>query len=88
VIVVDASVLAPALADDVTSGDLARARLAGQRLTAPPLIDWEVVSVVRGALRAGRLDLRRAGLALGDLAELRIARVHGLPPDTPYLNDT
>lgn len=78
-IVVDASVLAPALADDAASGDLARARLAGQRLTAPPLIDWEVVSVVRGALRAGRLDLRRAGLALGDLAELRIERAHELP---------
>lgn len=74
VIVVDASVLAPALADDSASGDRARARLAGQRLVAPGLIDLEVVSVIRGALRAGRLDLRRAGLALGDLADLQIER--------------
>lgn len=39
VIVVDASVLAPALADDGRDGDEARTRLRGQALVAPELID-------------------------------------------------
>ena len=38
-IVVDASVLAVALADDGHDGDHARARLRGERLTAPELVD-------------------------------------------------
>jgi predicted nucleic acid-binding protein len=74
VIVVDASVLAPALADDGPDGDRARERLAGERLLAPELVDLEVVAVWRRAARAGRLDARRAGLALADLAALPIER--------------
>src|SRR5215468_5184252 len=67
VLVVDASVLAVALADDGSDGDRVRARLRGQRLAAPELIDLEVASVLRGQLRAGALDARRAGFALADL---------------------
>jgi predicted nucleic acid-binding protein len=52
VIVADASVLAPALADDGADGDRARARLRGERLVAPELVDVEVVSVLRRAARA------------------------------------
>src|SRR5665811_2619019 len=42
VIVVDASVLAPALADDTSDGDAARLGLRGHALAAPELIDLEV----------------------------------------------
>jgi predicted nucleic acid-binding protein len=75
VLVVDASVLATALADDGTDGDIARGRLRGQELAAPELLDLEVVSVLRRQLSVGKLDARRAGLALDDLLELPIRRV-------------
>jgi predicted nucleic acid-binding protein len=75
VLVVDASVLATALADDGQEGDIARARLRGQALAAPELIDLEVVSVLRRQLSVGKLDTRRAQLALDDLLELPVQRV-------------
>lgn len=78
-IVVDASVLAPALADDGDDGDRVRRRLRGERLAAPELIDLEVVSTIRRAARAGRLDDRRSGQALTDLAALPLRRVPHLP---------
>jgi predicted nucleic acid-binding protein len=74
VLVVDASVLATALADDGADGDTARGRLRGEDLAAPELIDLEVVSVLRRQLSAGKLDARRARLALDDLLELPIQR--------------
>ena len=78
-IVVDASVLAPALADDDDDGDRARSRLNGERLAAPELVDLEVLSVVRRAMRAGRLSERRARQALDDLVVLPLRRVPHLP---------
>jgi predicted nucleic acid-binding protein len=75
VIVVDASVLAPALADDGPDGDLARARLRGERLCAPSLVDLEAVSVLRRAVATGRLHERRSAQALADLALLPLERV-------------
>jgi len=75
VLVVDASVLATALADDAADGDTARGRLRGQDLAAPELIDLEVVSVLRRQLSVGKLDTRRARLALDDLLELPVQRV-------------
>ncbi|MEQ6903755.1 type II toxin-antitoxin system VapC family toxin [Nocardioides sp. YIM 152588] len=69
-LVVDASVLAAALADDHRDGDLARDRLRGEDLAAPDLVYLEVASVLRGRLGGGHLDLRRAELALTDLADL------------------
>lgn len=74
-IVVDASVLAPALGDDGTDGDLARAHLGGETLAAPELIDLEVSSVLRRQVRAGALPTRRAELALSDLVELPLRRL-------------
>jgi predicted nucleic acid-binding protein len=74
VIVVDASVLATALGDDGADGDQARARLRGERLTAPGLIDLEVLSVWRRQVREGAMDGRRAALALADLAALPLRR--------------
>lgn len=78
-IVVDASVLAPALADDDSDGDRARDRLRGEQLAAPELIDLEVVSTLRRAARAKRLDERRSAQALADLAALPLRRVPHLP---------
>jgi predicted nucleic acid-binding protein len=75
VIVVDASVVAPALADDGADGDTARARLRGQTLVAPEIVDLEVLSVIRRAHLAGRLDERRTALALEDLLALDLRRV-------------
>ena len=73
-IVVDASVLVVALADDGQHGDAARARLRNEQLAAPELIDLEVGSVLRRQLAAGTLDERRAWFALGDLVELPMMR--------------
>lgn len=77
-LVVDASVLAPALADDGPDGDAARARLRGETLASPELIDLQVASALRRGVRIGLLDTRRAEFALSDLAELPLRRVaHG-----------
>ncbi len=74
-IVVDASVLVNALADDDIDGDLARGRLlTDPDLHAPSLIDLEVLSVLRRQLRLGGLDDRRAGLAVADLRMLALTR--------------
>jgi predicted nucleic acid-binding protein len=78
-IVVDATVLGPALVDDGSDGDRARARLLGEQLAAPELIDLEVASVLRRALQIGRLDQRRAEQALSDLADLPLSRAPHLP---------
>ena len=78
-LVVDASVLAPALADDGTAGDMARARLRGHALVAPELVDLETTSVIRRQLLAGQLDARRARLALMDLVELPLRRAPHRP---------
>jgi predicted nucleic acid-binding protein len=79
VLVVDASVLAPALTDDGPDGDRARARLRGDTLAAPELIDLEVGSVIRRQLTVGALDTRRAELALGDLIDLPLRRAAHRP---------
>ncbi|WP_322762923.1 type II toxin-antitoxin system VapC family toxin [Frankia sp. Cr2] len=73
-LVVDASVIITALGDDGPDGDRARDRLRGQQLTAPELIDLEVVSVLRRLRAGGHLDTRRAELALTDLIDLPLRR--------------
>jgi predicted nucleic acid-binding protein len=79
VVVVDASVLAVALADDGPDGDQARARLRGERVILPELADLEVASVLRRQLAAGAVNARRAGLALDDLAALPAQRAPHRP---------
>jgi predicted nucleic acid-binding protein len=79
VLVVDASVLAVALADDGPDGDAARTRLRNETLAAPELVDLEVTSVLRRQNRAGLLDARRAQLAMGDLAALPMRRAPHVP---------
>jgi predicted nucleic acid-binding protein len=79
VIVVDASVLATALGDDGPDGDRARARLRGERLSAPQLVDLEVTSVLRRQVQGGEVDTRRAALALADLAAMPLRRAPHRP---------
>ncbi len=75
-IIVDASVVVTALADDGRDGDRARRRLRQEHLlVAPHLIDVEVASAWRRLAMAGMLDERRAAFALADLLEVRIERV-------------
>ena len=77
-IVVDASVIATALLDDEADGTTVRARLRGSELSAPELLDLEVLSVIRRQLAAGRVTPARAEQAIGDLAEVPIERApHG-----------
>lgn len=78
-LVVDASVLAVALADDGPDGALARTRLRNEALAAPELVDLEVTSVLRRQNRVGLLDGRRALLAIGDLGALPMRRAPHLP---------
>jgi len=78
-IVVDASIVVTALADDGPDGDRVRGRLRGERLLAPHLIDVEVVSAWRRLAAAGDLDERRVGLAMDDLDSLRLDRVPHRP---------
>lgn len=78
-LVVDASVLVVALADDGADGDRARQRLKGEELAAPELVDLEVASVLRKQLAVGSLDSRRAQLSLADLTDLAVQRAPHLP---------
>lgn len=79
VFVVDASVLAVALADDGADGDGARARLRGEDLASPELLDLEVLSVLRRQVIAGALGVRRAELALDDLSAMPLERAPHVP---------
>jgi predicted nucleic acid-binding protein len=67
VIVLDASVLANALADDGASADHARAAMRGQRApAAPELIDAEAMHVFRKLWLAGGLSVARFRQATSD----------------------
>lgn len=78
-IVVDASILATGLADDGPDGDRVRARLRGEQLVAPHLVDLEVSSAWRRLVAVGALDERRAALAMHDLESLRLERAAHRP---------
>lgn len=78
-LVVDASVLIMALADDGGEGAAARGRLRGEALTAPHLIDLEVASALRTLTARGALTERRASAALRDLSDLPLQRAPHAP---------
>jgi predicted nucleic acid-binding protein len=74
-IVVDASVLIEAFADDGRDGRRARSRLGQEsHFFAPELIDLEFLSVLRRQVRLGRLPLWRAEFALEYLYDFPLAR--------------
>ena len=75
-IVVDASILANALADDHADGDAARGELrAADQVTAPDLVDVETVSVLRKRWLARTLSDQRFEAAVGHLQQLQFERV-------------
>lgn len=78
-IVVDASVVATALVDDDVDGRHARERVRGEALTAPDLLDLEVVSVIRRLSAAGQLTQARAEQAVTDLRDLNLDRAPHRP---------
>ncbi len=79
VLVVDASVLVVALADDGSDGDIARARLRGEDLAAPELLHLEVASVLRRHAASGLIDASRVEMALADLNASPLQRAPHLP---------
>ena len=78
-IVVDASILAVALGDDGAQGATARQRLRGEVLSAPELIDLEVLSVLRRNVASGLMTVQRGAQAMGDLIELPLQRASHRP---------
>ena len=75
-IVIDASVLANALADDENEGDVARIELraAAGDIAAPDLIDVETVSVLRKRWLRRTLSDQRFAAAIGHLRQLDFDR--------------
>ena len=69
-LVVDASVMAPIVADGGGDGDRYRARIRGQELAVPDLLRIEVTSVLRRQLGVGTIDHTQAVGALDDLLAL------------------
>ena len=79
-IVVDASVLANVIGDDVADGRRARREVRGARsVAAPDLVDVETVAVLRKRWLAGTMSDRRFETAIGDLEQLAIDRYPMLP---------
>lgn len=79
-IVVDASILANALADDGADGAKARNRLTDAApLAAPDLIDVETVAVLRKRWIADDLTDQRFSDAIEDLEDLDLTRYPMLP---------
>jgi len=72
VLVVDASVIAPAVADGGTDGEACRARIKGQSLAALDLLRVEAVSVIRRQFLNGALTGTQATNAIEDLLNLPI----------------
>jgi predicted nucleic acid-binding protein len=73
VIVVDAAAVVDALTASEGTDDL-RAFLASEELNAPDLLDFEVVSALRGLTLRGDLTAARAEDVLTDFDDLQIRR--------------
>ncbi|MBA2279749.1 MAG: type II toxin-antitoxin system VapC family toxin [Acidimicrobiia bacterium] len=66
-LVVDASVLAPVLADAGPDGQRFRHRLRGETIVGPDLVRIEVTSVLRRHANTGHLTAAEADAAISDL---------------------
>jgi predicted nucleic acid-binding protein len=73
VIVVDSAVVVDALTALKGTEDL-RAHLTGEDLHAPTLLDYEVISAVRGLTLRGDLSVARAEDLLSDFDDLPVQR--------------
>ena len=79
-IVLDASVLANAVADDEVAGGVARqVLLSHDDVSIPDLADVEVAAVLRKRYLAGALPRDRFHAALGDLTALPLPRYPAYP---------
>lgn len=79
-IVLDASALANAIADDGPDGHRAREEMrAAEGLAAPDLIDIEMTAVLRKRWLAGTLSEQRFAVAIEDLEDLELDRYPALP---------
>lgn len=72
-LVVDASVLAPAIVDVGTDGATIRARLRGETIAGPDLLRIEVLAVIRKQVIAGSLTTKQADAAVDDLLDLPVS---------------
>ena len=72
-LVVDASVLAPAIADQGADGDRCRDAIRGQVLAAPDLLRVEVLSVLRRHAARGSITALQARNAVADLLALPVS---------------
>lgn len=68
-LVVDASVLAPAIVDAGTDGAGIRARLRGESIAGPDLLRIEVLAVIRKRRIDGSLTIDQAEAAVDDLVD-------------------
>lgn len=80
-LVVDASVVAPLIADGGPDGEQFRRAARGQTLVAPDLLRVEVLSVIRRHLASEALNAQQANDAVDHLLALPIK----LYPTTPLL---
>ena len=71
-LVADASVIAPAVADGGDDGDRCREAIRNQAIAAPDLLRIEVLSVLRRQAASGTLTRRQADDAVSDLLALPI----------------
>ena len=78
-IVVDASVVVLALAEDTAEGARVRQRLLAEQLTAPEIVDLEVMAAWRRLVHRGLLPARRAAEAVRDLALFPLQRAPHRP---------
>lgn len=79
-IVIDASVLSTAVADDDADGHLARGELrTAEDLAAPDLVDVETIAVLRKRWLAGGISDERFAVAVDDLEDLELDRYPTLP---------
>lgn len=73
VLVVDASVIAPLVADGGADGDAFRARLRNEAIAGPDLLRVEVMSVLRRQVASGKLTTTEADSAIEDLLSLPVS---------------
>ena len=71
-LVVDASVIAPVVADAGPDGVRFRQRLHSEQVAAPDLLRVEVLSVIRRQLHVGTLEVTQAEQGVTDLLDLPI----------------
>ncbi|HEV2069489.1 MAG TPA: type II toxin-antitoxin system VapC family toxin [Acidimicrobiales bacterium] len=72
-LVVDASVIAPAVAGAGADGAAFRQRLRGEMIAVPDLLGVEVVSVLRRQVAASLITPAQASAALDDLLDLPLS---------------